>query len=178
VRTRVLQGQGVLESLIVHGHTVLAAASNTGEPECSLQLWDARSGECIAHLAAPGSQGVYSMDWRGGATPVLTGGGGGDAALLWDVSAVRRGVTHRAPLALRLGGSTAVCAVALDAASRTAAVGATGTLSVGDGPECGVDPCSFNAGVVFADGATCNSRPNACTGGSVTFYYTQLPRAT
>jgi hypothetical protein len=61
--------------------------------------------------------------------------------------------------------------------TRTADFTTTGAMAVGDGPECGVDPCSFNTGST-PDGQTCHSMPNNCTHGSVTFYYIQLNRST
>ena len=60
---------------------------------------------------------------------------------------------------------------------RTTDFSTTGAMAVGDGPECGVDPCSFNQGPT-PDGSTCHSMPNSCTHGSVTFYYIQLNRST
>lgn len=120
-RTRVLRGHTDFVRCLAlqDGHWLLSAASSFAMKDCSLRLWDVRSGECAARLTGH-SAPIWSMDWRGGHSPAVTGSGDGTVRV-WDVESARQ-QHQRPPLVLRGSGSE-VSTVALDGAGRHCAAG-------------------------------------------------------
>ena len=108
-RTRVLRGHtDFVRCLALRDeHWLLSAASSYAMRDCSLRLWDVRSGACAARLTGH-SAPIWCMDWRGAGSPAVTGSGDGTVGV-WDVAA-----PQRPPLLLR-GGDGRVSSLALDA---------------------------------------------------------------
>ena len=111
-RTRVLRGHtDFVRCLALRDeHMLLSAASSYALRDCSLRLWDVRSGACTARLTGHNAP-IWCMFWRGGGSPAVTGSGDGTVGV-WDVAA-----PQRPPLLLR-GGDGRASSVALDASGR------------------------------------------------------------